>query len=140
MGLDGHMPIVAVDFDGTIVKPSPHPHLLLDFELQPNVKEVLEWAHQHFYLILWTCRNNQPLNNAINFLNKHQIKFDSINENAPFLDFTTSRKIFAEYYIDDKTGTRINWLQIKNFLINEFLTKINDDKIVQEVIVEVTKC
>jgi hypothetical protein len=138
--LKNHPKIAAVDFDGTIVKLVEHPHLRLDFDLKPNAKEVLLWMKQHFFLILWTCRTDQVLRNAVNFLNKHGLTFDTVNENAPFLDFNTSGKIYADCYIDDKSisGT-IDWLKVKEELIEKFLKSVDCEKVVQEVIIEVVQ-
>lgn len=128
--------IIAVDFDGTIVKLVEHPHLRHDFDLMPNAKEVLFWMKQHFFLILWTCRTDQVLRNALNFLNKHEIRFDAVNENAPFLDFETSNKIYANHYIDDKSVI-IDWLKIKDELTTMFLKPVDCEKVVQEIVIEV---
>jgi hypothetical protein len=125
--------IIAVDFDGSITTIVKDPHLLLDFELRPNVKEVLQWIKQHFFLILWTCRDGQGLQIALNFLNKHEIKFDAINENAPFVDFKTSRKILYDKLIDDKCNPDIDWLKVQHDLCQEFL-QTDDEKIVHDVV------
>jgi hydroxymethylpyrimidine pyrophosphatase-like HAD family hydrolase len=128
--------IIAVDFDGTIVKPEENPEQLTDFVLQPQAKEVLQWAWNHFYLILWTCREGVPLLNALNFLKKNDIKFHAINKNAPFVDFQTSQKIFADQYLDDRAGIGIiSWPGIKMQLSK--LLEPDDEKIVKEVVAKV---
>ena len=126
--------IIAIDFDGTITMPEENPHLLLDFTLRQNAKEVIAWIQEHFFAILWTCRDNNELYIALNFLNKHNIHFDAVNEDAPFLKFKPSRKIFADRYIDDKVyGSTLDWLQIKANLIEEFLDPA-DEKIIKQVV------
>jgi len=61
------MKIVAIDFDGTIVIKNDDA-FSTDFTLMPNAKEVIPWIRNHFYTILWTCRNGETLQNAVNFL------------------------------------------------------------------------
>lgn len=128
--------IVAIDFDGTLVELEEQPHLKTDFVLRAHAKEVLQWTYQHFYTILWTCRADVPLMHALHFLERNDIKFHAVNENASFIDFKTSKKIFANKYIDDRAGSAIDWLQIKRDLTNEFLEPINDETIIGLVTIE----
>lgn len=134
---DNRQKIIAVDFDGTIVKSEEDPHLLTDFTLQPHAKEVLAWINEHFFSILWTCREDDVLQNALNYLDRNDIEFHAINENAPFVDFETSDKIFADFYVDDRTGIGIDWLKIQQHLKNEFLKPVDGEKIIKQVIIEV---
>jgi len=127
--------IVAVDFDGTIVKYVKEAYKLRDFDLMPNAKEVIAWIYENFYTILWTCRCGEQLKIALDFLARNGLSFHSINKNAPFLDFHTSRKIFANTYIDDRGLIEIDWLKIKEFLTKKYLA--NDvEKIVEIVMTE----
>lgn len=129
--------IIAIDFDGTIVKECDKAYLATEFELMPNAKEVINWMYNEFYIILWTCRNEEVLQNAIKFLNRNGIIFHAVNENADFLDFETSPKIFADVYIDNRAMCEINWLKIKDYLATFLLN--DDDKIISQVIIEVNK-
>jgi hydroxymethylpyrimidine pyrophosphatase-like HAD family hydrolase len=129
--------IIAVDFDGTLVKELDKAYLATEFELMPNAKEVINWMCDNFYIILWTCRNEKCLQNAVDFLNKNAIVFHAINENADFLDFETSSKIYADVYIDNRAMCEINWLKIKDYLSTLLLN--DDDKIISQVVIEVNK-
>lgn len=116
--------ILAIDFDGTIVKREEDyvPKTLL-----PNAKEVINWAHDKgCFIILWTCRPNEMLTSAINFLKANGIKYDAVNKNYEDLGMETSRKVFADYYIDDRSF-EINWLQIKKKIIKEIFRKLVDE-------------
>lgn len=126
--------IIAIDFDGTVVKFVKDSYLYTNFDLMPNVKEVIAWINQRFYTILWTCRCGDQLKIALDFLARNGLYFHSINKNAPFLDFNTSRKIFAHTYIDDRGLVEIDWLQIKNILIKKYLSDV--ETIVEKVIIE----
>lgn len=127
--------IIAIDYDGTIVELEEHPQLKTDFVFRAHAKEVLQWAYQHFYTILWTCRADVPLIHALKFLERHDVKFHAVNENASFLDFKTSKKIFADKYIDDRAGSIIDWLQVKSDLTREFLP-FDDEMMIGLVTIE----
>jgi hypothetical protein len=128
--------IIAIDFDGTIIQWQKDAHLLKDFVLMPNAKVVLDWMYQNFFCILWTCRDNESLQNALSFLARNNIKFHAINQNAPFVDFETSAKIYFDFCADDKCCyCEIDWLQIKQFLQDKFLSI--EETVVDRVIIEV---
>ena len=95
----------AVDFDGT-----------LSFGRWPGVGPaneelitfLLKRKEMGDKMILWTCRENEALEVAINWCNEQGLKFDSINDNLPEVveQFgSNSRKISCDYYIDDKAIT-----------------------------------
>ncbi|MEX0983262.1 MAG: hypothetical protein WD577_12755 [Bacteroidales bacterium] len=93
---------IAVDFDGTIVEhkyPAIGRPLLFAFE---TMKKLQEQRHQ---LILWTYRNGKELDEAVEFCRKNGIEFYAVNKNYPEEEFdekSVSRKIQADYYIDDR--------------------------------------
>jgi hydroxymethylpyrimidine pyrophosphatase-like HAD family hydrolase len=91
--------ILAVDFDGTIVKTEDD---YVPRSLMPNVKTVLDWARDKgCYIIIWTCRSGKMLKQAIDFLDKQKIPYDAVNKNAPWISFQTSQKIYYDLLIDD---------------------------------------
>ena len=56
-------------------------------------------------LILWTCRIDEMLDNAVRWCRNKGLIFDAVNENLPSViaEFgTDTRKIFANEYIDDR--------------------------------------
>jgi len=94
--------IYAIDFDGTLCLdafPSigkPRTRMIL------YAKSLQENGHK---LILWTCRSGLPLENAIKWCASHGLIFDAINNNVEetILKYgTDSRKVTADYYIDDR--------------------------------------
>lgn len=103
-----HLPnktIIAVDFDGTLCY-SHFPEL--GEPNTPMIERLKELQQTNNYkLILWTCRNGQPLTDAVNFCKEYGLKFDTVNENLPeILDLygnIDSRKVTADYYLDDKS-------------------------------------
>jgi len=116
--------ILAVDFDGTITNENCWYYAN---EIKPNAKEVINFLHDilNVEIIIWTCRDNyyfDGLNVAIDFLKYHDIHYDCINRNANIIIEkwkNDSRKIFADFYIDDKSFLYepIDWLKIKDFII-----------------------
>ena len=94
--------IYAFDFDGTLCE-NAWP------DIGPPRTEVIEWAKrlkdEGHKLILWTCREGENLRKAVAWCKIHGLTFDTHNENLPEqneLYGNDSRKIGADYYVDDK--------------------------------------
>lgn len=94
--------IIAVDFDGTITKESKWPEL--GEPNMPLINELIRRRNNGDKLILWTCRNGDLLQAAINFCKTFGLEFDAVNENLPEIieTYGGSRKISADLYVDDK--------------------------------------
>lgn len=63
-------------------------------------------------VILWTCRCNDRLKEAVDFCKKYGLEFDAVNENlADLVNFwgNDPRKISADVYIDDKAVNKPKW-------------------------------
>lgn len=106
--------VVAFDFDDTVY----------DFHKKgrdyPNVINLLRELRQHnCYLICWTGQENTDF--VIQYLKTNNIPFDSINENPPFYK-STSRKIYANAYLDDRAGLKQVYEEL-NKLIQTIKTK-----------------
>ena len=93
---------IAVDFDGTIVEhryPEIGKEILFAFD---TLKALQKQRHQ---LILWTYRNGKELEEAVEFCRGYGIEFYAVNKSYPeeiFDEDTTSRKIEADLFIDDR--------------------------------------
>lgn len=90
--------IVAYDFDGTVY----------DFHNKGynfnQLIDLLRTCHQiGFYLICFTCSEEDRYNDIKEYLIKNDIPFDSINENAPFTPFKTN-KVYYNILLDDRAG------------------------------------
>lgn len=117
--------ILAVDVDGTLVKIEKD---YIARSLLPNAKEVVNWAHSKgCHIILWTCRHDEMLKNAVDFLNANGVKFDAVNENYPQLGFETSRKIFYDIIIDDQSLYVIDWLEIKKVITKKMIQRLAEE-------------
>ena len=117
--------IVAVDFDGTLCR-SPWPYAD-DFDLV-GLYTMKLFRQNGGRLILWTCRHDESLADAIHACAKRGLYFDAVNENDPQhvemweadhgkSDF--SPKVHADLYVDDKAMMcyeGIPWLKIHKFI------------------------
>ncbi|MEA1873552.1 MAG: hydrolase [Bacteroidota bacterium] len=92
---------IAVDFDGTIVE---HRFPEIGKEM-PGAFDVLkalsEEGHQ---LVLWTFRDGDELQAALDFCLNNGIMFWAVNQSFPDEEFSKyiSRKIHADLFIDDR--------------------------------------
>ena len=93
--------IIAVDFDGTLCG-EIYPEVGT-----PNMQLIDALIKRRMTgdkLILWTCREGEPLVKAVNWRNKLGLYFDAVNDNLPEtieMWGNNSRKITADLYIDD---------------------------------------
>ena len=97
--------IIAVDFDGTLCEDR------WPLIGAPN-KELLEYLITQQQLgdkiILWTCRVNTELYNAVRWCAEQGLVFDKVNANIDehVLKYgCDTRKIYADIYIDDRADT-----------------------------------
>ena len=93
----------AIDFDGCLTEynfPSIGAQSDEQKELLLTLINLKSNGHK---LILWTCRGEPALKEAIEWCRNHNLEFDEININ-PFFEKKSgpSPKIIADYYIDDK--------------------------------------
>jgi hypothetical protein len=111
--------IIAVDFDRTIVEDA-YPKIgkprLFAFE---TLKRLQEDGHR---LILWTYRSGLRLEEAVKFCNDYGIQFYAVNKSFPEeqFDYTKSRKIYADLFIDDRNiGGVLGWGEVYQMITNE---------------------
>lgn len=97
--------IYAFDFDGTLCE-----------DCYPDIgsprKSTISYARrlkeEGHRLILWTCRAGEHLDRAVEWCASQGLIFDAVNENLPEVVRkygNDSRKITADYYVDDKSLT-----------------------------------
>ena len=94
--------------------------LLVDVTLDEEVSRRLqEDGHR---LILWTYRSGLKLEDAVNFCKENGIDFYAVNKSFPEeqFDYTKSRKIHADIFIDDRNlGGILGWGEIYQKLTNK---------------------
>ena len=115
--------ILAVDFDGTIFEHA-WPNIEEAVPRQDVIDKVKEFKDCGAELVLWTCRENKSLDEAIAKSKEFGIAFDAHNENAPsFAEYVKDRidggdqpfavsKIFANFYLDDLAGNIEMFLKV----------------------------
>ena len=95
--------IIAVDFDGTLCEEC-WPEIG-----SPNLKLIGELIYRKSLgdkLILWTCRSDFCLAQAVKWCASYGLTFDAVNDNVQeIVDKygSNSRKITADVYIDDRS-------------------------------------
>ncbi len=107
---------IAVDFDGTIVEnryPKIGKPILFALE---TLTKLQEEGHQ---IILWTYRTGPKLEEAVKYCSLMGLKFYAVNKSYPeeVFDSAISRKIQADYFIDDRNiGGLMGWGEIYQLL------------------------
>ena len=104
---------IAVDFDGTIVEhkyPEIGDEMMFAFQ---TLKLLQQKGHK---LILWTYREGEMLQEAVDYCKENGLEFYAINRSYPEEEFnpgTSSRKIDADIFIDDRNvGGLLGWTEI----------------------------
>lgn len=109
--------IYAVDFDGVLCE-KRYPEI--GNRIDKNVEYIKQLQTSGNTLILWTCRKDKELDDAVAWCADNELTFDAVNVNLPeTIDKYggDSRKVHADFYIDDK-----------NILIDEVAKSINERK------------
>lgn len=109
--------VIAIDFDETITDNTPYP---VTGMVRAEAKEYITKLYDKGYvLVLWTCRSGKHLTDAINVLSENDLldKFTLINGDTMVRQIP-SRKIVADFYIDDRSCLgEINWKDIYEYII-----------------------
>lgn len=97
-------PILAVDFDGTLVE-NKFPEI---GEIRHLMWEaVIGYQKAGWRIILWTCRTEEMLEDAVNFCKANGLVPDEVNRNVPEVIAMyggDTRKVFANMYVDDRNA------------------------------------
>lgn len=95
--------IIAVDFDGTIVE---HKYPKIGKEIPFAISTLRKLQEEHHQLILWTVREGDLLDEAVDFCRRRGLEFYAVNSNFPEEEpkrhpASACRKVKANLYIDD---------------------------------------
>ena len=115
--------VIAVDFDGTCVS-NEYPEI---GETLPGCVEILKKLRQKGHkIILLTMRSDEKLKKAVEWFDNKGIKLWGINNNPQQKSWSSSRKVYADAYIDDlnigcpitkhKGKSAVNWKEIEKEL------------------------
>lgn len=124
--------VIAVDFDGTIVEhryPEIGPEVPFAID---TLKMLIKDRHR---VILWTVREGELLDEAVNWCRERGVEFYAVNRDYPEElaenNQHFSRKIKADYFIDDRNlGGLPDWGTIYRMISRK---KTWHDLIIEEV-------
>jgi len=95
--------IIAVDFDGTLCE-NVFPYIGNPF--LPLFNKLITCQKAGDLIILWTCREDKYLTEAVQFCADLGLHFDAVNSNIykgqGIYSNLAKRKIFADIYLDDR--------------------------------------
>lgn len=96
--------IAAVDFDGLLVE-NRFPEI---GEIRQDIFDAVKRLQERGWkIILWSCRTDDMLSEAIAFCTNHGLVPDAVNENIKEVQEYfggDTRKVFANIYIDDRNA------------------------------------
>jgi len=93
--------VIAIDFDGTLVEHA-YPKIGKPIPFALDVLRKLQ-QEEHHTLILWTVREGELLQDAVDYCSKKGVEFYAVNKNYPEEEVgDTPRKLKADIFIDDK--------------------------------------
>ena len=108
------MATIAVDFDGTIVT-HEYPKIGREIPFATDTLKML--IRDRHRLILWSVREGQLLQDAVDWCRERGVEFWAVNKDYPEESMENnnhfSRKLKADYFIDDRNiGGLPDWGQI----------------------------
>ena len=118
--------VIAVDFDGTIVE---HKYPEIGKEIPFAIDTLRLLASEGHKLILWTSRDGELLEKALDFCRERGLEFYAVNSNYPPGALFSNKagkscKVVADVYIDDRNvGGLPDW-----GTIHEIITGIRAEK------------
>ena len=111
--------VIAVDFDGTLFF-TDYPKILSP--ITPVVEMAKKRREEGDKVILWTCREGEVLEEAVEACREKGLEFDAINDNIPELKEkwgNNTRKVAADEYWDDH-NTDLREIKVAYFIWTDF--------------------
>lgn len=91
--------IIAVDFDGTIVE---HKYPEIGKPVPFAIETLLQLQKENHQLLLWTVREGDLLQEAVDYCAQRGLHFYAANANFPEETSRVPRKLNADMFIDDR--------------------------------------
>ena len=105
--------IIAVDFDGTIVE---HRFPNIGKPIPFAIETLIRLTQEGHKVILWSVREGQYLEEAVQFCHDNGLDFYAVNSEYPGASWSgsgVSRKLKADVYIDDRNvGGLPDWSEV----------------------------
>ncbi|NLX81216.1 MAG: hypothetical protein GXZ03_06610 [Proteiniphilum sp.] len=104
---------IAIDFDGTIVE---HEYPAIGKPIPFAIETLLQLQKENHKLILWTVREGDLLQEAVDYCEQRGLYFYAVNENYMGEDRSKAgRKLGVDMFIDDRNlGGLPDWGVIYN--------------------------
>lgn len=114
--------IIAVDFDGTIVE---HRYPKIGKEIPFAITTLKKLQKEHHLLILWSVREGELLDEAVEYCRERGLEFYAVNSDHPEEEIVSApmrnRKVNADLYIDDRNvGGLPDWGVIYELVHNKW--------------------
>lgn len=143
--------VIAVDFDGTCVS-HEFPYTGVDIGAEVVLKALTEKKHK---IICLSMRCEEHANTILydtitpikEWFEKHDIPLYAINDNPSQNEWSKSRKVYANLYIDDQylgcplkfnlnisNRTFVNWIGVTDLLVKYGVFNINEASEIKEEI------
>jgi len=98
--------IICCDFDGTLTTYKSGQFPSIGKPIHKTIKRLLNEKKNGAKIILWTCRCNEHLDDAVEWCRQLGIEFDAVNANLPeaivINHGNDPRKVYATEYWDDR--------------------------------------
>lgn len=126
--------IIAVDFDGTIVE---HKYPAIGREIPFAIETLKKLRDDRHKLILWSVREGELLQEAVDFCKERGLEFYAVNKDYPEEEQEHkhySRKLKADLFIDDRNlGGLPDWGTIyemvtKRLSYEDLMDRYEDDE------------
>ena len=128
--------IIAVDFDGTIVE---HEYPKIGKEKIFATETLRQLINDGHRLILWTVREGELLDEAVEWCRQRGVEFYAVNKDFPEENISKneqfSRKIKADVWIDDlNVGGLPDWGTIYRIITEKkTLQQVMEEKLVNQL-------
>lgn len=97
---------ICVDFDSTMVITDKYPNIV--GENKPCISVMKKWIKGGVGIILWTIRDGDALQEAVNWCKEQGLELYGINENPTQKQWNSSKKCYSVLKIDDaNVGTKL---------------------------------
>ena len=120
-------PVIAIDFDGTIVTEA-YPDIGQEIAgAIDSIKRIQELGAE---CVLWTCRSDQHLEDAVLWLSDRGVDLRYKNENTKEqMDYwkTNPRKIAADIYVDDRAVGGFKGWKNAIYEIEKYLSSVQPE-------------
>lgn len=97
--------IIACDYDNTLMMQPEGFSNSMGKPNYPLIEKLIKLKEKGHQIILWTCREGEWLQEAVEECKSLGLEFDAVNESLPDMKSSNCglRKVIADLYIDDRS-------------------------------------